>query len=321
MSGRLARDDEVTAWRDEGWVVLDGLIGADEIDAVSADLGEVFPAPSAYHGDPAAARERWLGHPPASHDVFVWPPDGPGFRPEQHRWSAQFPFPGGGMLNRLCVHPALVDFAERALDTADLRLYQATVSGRYAGDANYEQPMHTDRNHSWLPAGSETPWWQLQMFVYLSDVHPGNAPTHVVPLADSQGRATTVWGVMPSQDPALYAAERPAAGPRGSVLAYRSNVFHRGVDLTEAGASRFMMGVCFKTAGQDWIGFNVNPSVSTSLEWVSFAEGSTPRELALFGFPPPGHPIWDDALLDETATLYPKLDLEPWRAALRNRQR
>jgi hypothetical protein len=209
-----------------------------------------------------------------------------------------------------------VDFAERALETKDLRLYQTGISGRYAGDTNYEQPMHTDRNHSWLPARGRPPWWQIQLFVYLSDVTPGNAPTHVVPLAGSRGRATTVWGVMPDQDPDLYAAEQPAVGRRGSVLAYRSDVFHRGVDLTDAGSSRFMMGLAFRAAGQDWIGFNVAPSNSTSLSWVAFVESCTPRELALFGFPPPGHPIWDAGFLDETAARYPNLDLTPWRAAL-----
>jgi hypothetical protein len=316
MTGRLARDDEVKAWQDDGWVLLDGLVGTDEIEPATADLSEMFPSPSAYHADPAGETERWLGQPPPPRDSFVWPPDGPGFRPEQHRWRAQFPFPGSGALNRLCVHPAIVDFAERALLTNDLRLYQAGVSAKYTGGANYEQPMHTDRNHSWLPARPEPPWWHLQVFLYLSDVHAGNAPTHLVPLKASAGRATTVWGIMPGQDPDIYAAERPTPGVRGSLLAYRSDVFHRGVDLTEPGGSRFLLGVSFKVAGQDWIGFDAPQSRSTALSWAAFVEGSTPRELALFGFPPPGHPIWDTSLLDQTAERYPKFDLTPWRAAL-----
>ena len=72
----------------------------------------------------------------------------------------------------------------------------------------------------------------------------------------------------------------------------------------------------FKTAGHDWIGYHTAQSRSTGREWVTFVEGSTPRELALFGFPPPGHPIWDAALVDATARLYPRLDITPWRAAL-----
>ncbi|MHB8463222.1 MAG: hypothetical protein ACYDH6_21735 [Acidimicrobiales bacterium] len=316
MGWRLASDDEVKAWQEDGWVLLDGLVPTDEIDAATGDLDEMFPSPTAFHADPEGETERWVGVPAQSRDAFVWPPDGPGFRPEQHRWSAQFPFPGSGALNRLCVHPAIVDFAERALATEDLRLYQAGVSARYSGLTNYEQPMHTDRNHSWLPAGDAAPWWNLQTFLYLSDVLPGRAPTRLVRLRDAPGRATTVWGVMPAQDPELYAAEEAAPGARGSLLAYRSNVFHRGADLTEPGASRFLLGVAFKTAGQDWIGFDSPQSRATSPDWASFVEGLGPRQLELFGFPAPGHPIWDAALLEQTGQRYPKLDLSPWWSAL-----
>lgn len=315
MTGRLADDDEVRAWQDGGWVLLEGLLSTDEIDAATADLADMFPPPDAFHADPSGETERWIGRPPAPHG-FVWPPDGPGFRPEQGRWRAEFPFPGSGALNRLCVHPAIVDFAGRALQSTDLRLYQVLSTAKYTGFTNYEQPMHTDRNHSWLPARPEAPWWHLQAFVYLSDVGPGNAPTHLVPLGGSAGRPTTVWGVMPAQDPDLYAAERSVPGARGSVLAYRTDVFHRGVDLTEPGGGRFILGLGFKLAGQDWIGFDAPQSRSTSPDWVAFVERSTPEQLALFGFPLPGHAIWTAGLLDQTADRYPALDLAPWRAAL-----
>ena len=39
MSSRLATDAEVARWREEGWVLLDGLIGTEEIDAAADDLG------------------------------------------------------------------------------------------------------------------------------------------------------------------------------------------------------------------------------------------------------------------------------------------
>src|SRR5262249_39985558 len=80
------------------------------------------------------------------------------------------------------------------------------------GETNYEQPMHTDRNHSWLPAKNQPPWWHLETFLYLSDVDEGSAPTHIVSRRDSGDRATTVPLVMPKRDPELYAAERPAPG-------------------------------------------------------------------------------------------------------------
>ena len=314
MAPRRARADEVARWRDDGWVLLDGLVPADEIDAAAVDLGEMYPSAAAYHADPAGETERWRGRPAEPRDEFVWPPDGPGFRPEQHRWNVDFPFPGSGALNRLCVHPAIVDFAERALETTDLRLYQTHTSAKYTGFTNYEQPMHTDRNHSWLPI-AEPPWRHLETFLYLSDVRDGVAPTRLVTLRDSTGRDPTVPLVMPKGDPALYAAERPAAGPRGSLLTYRTDVFHRGVDLTEPGGARFLLALAFKPADEDWVGYATAQSRATSPAWTAFVEGSTPRELGLFGFPPPGHPVWSPRLLEATAERYPELDLGPWRAA------
>ena len=315
MRGKRASDDEVAAWHDEGWVLIDGLVPTDDIDAATPDLWHMFPTGEQYHADPDGERERWIGRPATRPEIYTWPPDGPGFRPEQHRWQGPFPFPGAGALNRLSVHPAIVDFAERALQTTDLRLYQIHTSAKYGGETNYEQPMHTDRNHSWLPAKNEPPWWHIETFLYLSDVDEDNAPTHLVPRRAAGDRATTVPLVMPNRDPELYAAERSAPGVRGSLLAYRTDVFHRGVDVKSPDGARFILALAFKPAGVDWIGYQSYQSVSTSLDWVKFVGGSTPRELELFGFPPPGHPIWDAALLDATAERYPDLDLTPWRDA------
>lgn len=319
MSAGSAREEDVATWHDHGWVLLDGLVSTEDIDAAVPDLRLVFPTPEQYHADPAGETERWLGRPPPSREPYTWPAQGPGFRPEQHRWTHEFALPGTGALNRLCVHPAIVDFAERALETTELRIYQAQVAAKYTGLTNYEQPMHTDRNHSWLPPRPEPPWWHVEAFLYLSDVDDGTAPTHLVSVQDSGGRTTTVPLIMPDADPALYAAERPAAGVRGSLLAYRPDVFHRAVDLTAPHGARFLLNVSFKVAGEDWIGYHTAQSRATDPDWVTFVEGSTARDLALFGFPPPGHPIWDRAFLDATAERYPKLDLAAWRAALESR--
>lgn len=316
MNGRLARDEEVSAWRDNGWALLEGLIATDEIDATTGDLWEVFPTPEQYHADPDGQMARFgkLGA-TTLRLPYPAPATGPATRVEQFRWRAEFPFPGSGSLNRLCVHPAIVDFMERALQSTDLRLYQVQANAKYTGDANYEQPMHTDRNHSLLPPRMEPPWWHVETFLYLSDVHDGVAPTHVVSLQDSAGRSTNSR-FMPAEDPDLYAAERAAGGQRGSLLVYRPDVFHRGVDLVEPGGSRFLLNLSFKVAGQDWIGYHAVQSRTITRDWIRFVESSTPREVELFGFPAPGHPIWTAALVEATAERYPKLDVRPWRDAL-----
>ena len=316
MTSRRATETEVDTWRRDGWVLLDGLVGTEDVDAAADDLAQAFPTSAAYHADPERVTREWRGTRADPVEVFQWPDDGPGFRPAQHRWMAAFPFGGGGALNRLCVHPAIVDFAERALEDDDIRLYQAHASAKYSGVTNYEQPMHIDRNHSWLPAGTAAPWWNLEGFLYLSDVGDDDNPTRLVSVRHSAHLGESTPVVMPDTDPALYRSEVRASGVRGSYLAYRSDVFHRAAPFGSEGTARFVLALAFKRAGQDWIAYDQAQSDSTGAEWISFAEQATPRELALFGFPPPGHPIWTEELLGQVAVRYRGLDLTPWRAAL-----
>ena len=316
MTSRQATDAEVSAWREDGWVLLEGLIGTEEIDALTEDLREIFPRAEDLHADPDGVTERWLGHPVQPKEVFVWPDEGPGFRPDQQRWAAAFPFAGTGALNRMCVHPSIVDFAERALDNNEIRLYQAHLSAKYAGVTNYEQPMHVDRNHSWLPAGSESPWWNLEGFLYLTDVTDDDNPTRLVTVGETVHIDSPYGVVMPNMEPGVYSAERPAPGVRGSYLAYRSDTWHRGAPFGSGTGARVVLAVAFKNASVEWIGYDTQQSRSTGIEWTVFVESSTPRELELFGWPPPGHPVWDERLVERTQERYPALDLGPWRKAL-----
>jgi hypothetical protein len=307
----LADDEEVRTWQEDGWVLVEGLIGTDDIDAAADDMYQHFPSAEAYHADPEGVTQKWLSRPRQLSDP-IWPDEGPGFRDEQHAFQGRFPFRGSGKMNRLTVHPSLVNFVERALGSEDVRVYQVGASAKYTGVTNYEQPMHTDRNHSWLPPRSEPPYWFMEGFLYLSDVNEGEAPTHLVKTSLTQDRSSNTVLYMPNDDPELYALERPANGVRGSFLAYRNDVFHRAVDLTAPGGSRFLINVSFKVAGHDWIGYDSLQSHASESEWIRFAEKSSPRELALYGFPEPGHPVWTKSLLAETAAKYPKLDMTPW---------
>jgi len=313
---RVATDDEVATWREEGWVLVEGLIGTDEIDAAADDLGLLFPTVEEYFADPDGELERRRGRPLLPKEAYAWPDEGPGFRAEQQQWMGAFPFGGNGALNRLCVHPSLVDFAGRALDTDDLRLYQAHATAKYAGLVNYEQPMHTDRNHSWLPPVGHAPWWNLTGFLYLSDVTPDENPTLIVSTRDTANIDPPFPVLLPNMDRDIYDLERPAPGVRGSYLAYRSDVWHRGAAFGGSHTARYTLGLSFKRGDHEWIGYDTQQSRSTGEPWTNFVEGSTPRDLALFGFPGPGHLIWTDELLAETQKRYPKLDLTPWREAL-----
>ncbi len=209
----------------------------------------------------------------APKEDYVWPKKGPGFRSEQQRWAGTFPFEGSGALNRLCVHPSLIDFAERALESTELRLYQAQASAKYSGLTNYEQPMHTDRNHSWIPAVGQAPWWNLTGFLYLTDVTWDENPTKLVSVRDSATVDSPYPVILPQMDPHLYAAEQSAPGVRGSYLAYRSDVWHRGAAFGTPRTARFNLGLAFKRAGQDWIGYDTQQSRSTGARVDPFRRG------------------------------------------------
>ena len=56
MGGRRARDDEVAAWRDDGWVVIEGLVDTDEVDEARADLHLLFATPERYHAESREVR-------------------------------------------------------------------------------------------------------------------------------------------------------------------------------------------------------------------------------------------------------------------------
>jgi hypothetical protein len=120
----------------------------------------------------------------------------------------------------------------------------------------------------------------------------------------------------PDDYPDLYGAEVPASGPAGSILAYRPDVYHRGVRMTAPGAARFMLHVSYKPAATDWLGSFGLPDAGEDLSWYRFMGGATVRQLTVLGFPAPGHPYWTAQTLDGVAARYPMLDPSPWRGAV-----
>jgi hypothetical protein len=44
-----------------------------------------------------------------------------------------------------------------------------------------------------------------------------------------------------------------------------------------------------------------------------FIERTTPRQREVLGFPPPGHPYWNEETLGALELRYPKMDMAPYR--------
>ena len=152
-------------------------------------------------------------------------------------------------LNRLAVHPDLVDAAERYLQTTELHLYKVELWAKYAGAVNYDQPLHRDYgSHSLVVPRPEPRYQQLTTFIYLSDVTEEDGPTRIVPYEDGKDVPYTPL-YMPFGS--LADAEVACTGPAGSLLVYRTDILHRGSDMTGSGRSRFSHPRRLPGAGHD----------------------------------------------------------------------
>lgn len=299
--------NEALQWQTEGFVLLDELVPRSEIVAALAEIATLttndslgplrradqLGTSSATRGDSGGAR----------------------FRNSQFDGTTLFPLPNCPALNRLFVHPAIVGFAKAALMTDELRLYQSRLWSKVGGHTNYEQPLHCDGNHSLVPTRSEPGFWFVEMFLYLSDVDEHNGAPRIVPLSSANGATSSRADTTRDGAPELYEAERPAPGAAGSLLAYRSDVWHRGTNLAE-GTERHVAVLGFRPADLDWVGFDAHPPLVSSPDFVAFAERCSPEELALFGVPRPGHPYWTAETVAAMGHMYPALDLSPWRSML-----
>jgi hypothetical protein len=282
--------------REHGFMVFEGFLAPDELAAAQDALWLHFPRPEEYFADPAAhtglAGDQWAG--------IVGGP----FR----SWS----------LNRLAVHPDLVDLAERFLGSTDLRLYNAELWAKYEGAVDYDQRHHRDFvNHSLVVPKRAQPATQMQCWILLSDVGEDDGPTKVVPLA--AGERVPYWPTPGNHDitnhlPATAFAEDEVSitGPAGTLFALRSDTLHRGSRMTGAGSTRFTLLADYEVWGTRWTGRVAWAAHATGPDWFEIVERATPRERSLFGFPAPGDPYWDDQTLADTQIRYPGADLRPY---------
>ena len=112
---------------------------------------------------------------------------------------------------------------------------------------------------------------------------------------------------------ALSDVEVPAIGPAGSLLVYRTDILHRGSDITGVRSSRFSLLADYQVRGTTWGGKMAWPKQSPQ-RWSKLIPQCTVRQRDLFGFPRPGDDYWNDQTLAGVALRYPGIDLGPYRA-------
>lgn len=260
----------------------------------------------------AAAREALWLHFPRPEDYFADPGAFPHYAASQFAGVEEFPYRSWD-LNRLAVHPDLVDAAERYLETTDLHLYKVELWAKYAGAVNYDQPLHRDYgSHSLVVPRPGSRYQQLTTFLFLSDVTDDDGPTRIVPYEVGKHVPYTPL-YMPFGS--LADAEVACTGPAGSLLVYRTDILHRGSEMTGAGRSRFSILADFQVRGTTWGGKMAWPRQSPE-RWARFIPQCSVRARDLFGFPRPGDPYWSDETLEGVAARYPGIDISPYREAM-----
>jgi hypothetical protein len=283
-------------WEEDGWCVLERVVPAPVLDAAKVAVSKLFPSAQQMASDSAGEHRRWR-----SWDA-PWP---------------EFPF-RSRTLNGLVVGDTMIDLAQALLGTNDVRMYLAIVTAKYANQpSDYNRLLHTDfPNHTLTVPRPEPGYHQMETFVYLNDVGPRNGATHFVSRELTRHVPVGEHTLNLTDYAHLYEDPSTASAPAGSIVVYRPDVYHRSVDFTDPSESRFMLHVSYKPAGLEWGGYQAWPIKGFSPEWHQFVRQATPRQLAVLGFPGPGHPFWTDETLAGVASRYPDLDLTPWKDAL-----
>ena len=288
---RVPEEKLAEVW-DRGFTVVEGFLDAETLARAREALWEVYPRPEDYFANPEA-------HPRYARSQFA------GIR--------YFPYPSWA-LNRVATHPDLVDAAERFLGSQDIEIYKIELWAKYAGAINYDQMHHRDfGNHTLVVPRLDRVHTQMTTFILLSDVTEHDGPTKFVPI-----QHTRDMPLIPKQLPmgALFDKEVSAEAPAGSLLIYKTDVFHRGSNFTEAGRSRFIMLVDLQQRGWRWNGKMSWPDHADSPHMLDALKQLTPRERDLFGWPPPGSDYWNAQTLRDVAARYPGLDMTPYEAGV-----
>jgi ectoine hydroxylase-related dioxygenase (phytanoyl-CoA dioxygenase family) len=294
---REIAQSDIDHWRQHGYVIIEEFMMPDEVAGARENLARYLPSWGEYmtrapmfsdlHGTSARSTQGWVRY--------------------------EFPYVGDA-LNKVAVHPFLVAFAERLVGHDNIALSHGAVVGKYAGKGDYDQDLHPDYTNNTLAFprdGVEA--IDIPMIVYHTDVTIDLGPTYVVSSELTRHLVTDGRRFHPRAEfPELYAAERPATVPAGSVLIYNMRTFHRGSAMSASEGLRYSQFTAFHTAGSPWLGSTSFQSAGGQPEMDRFLTTASPRERQLVGFPAPADAYWNEETRTGVAARYPGMDMSPY---------
>jgi hypothetical protein len=286
---RVSDEKLAEAW-DRGFALIEGFLDAETLATAREAMWTMFPKPEAYFADPQAHAK---------------------FAASQFAGIRNFPY-AEWALNRLPAYPDLTDAAERFLGATDLEIYKIELWAKYSGAIDYDQFHHRDYgNHTLVIPSPERRHTQMTTFILLSDVTELDAPTKLVSIDKTRDRSISQLRTTFGE---LFDVEEAAVGPAGSLMIYRTDVFHRGSAFKAPGRSRFAMLVDFQERGWPWTGKMAWPNSGNHPGLAEALTRMTPRQRDLFGWPPIGSDYWTPKTLAGVAARYPEMDLTPYGA-------
>lgn len=327
--GRTLSEDLVSRWRNQGAILVSGVIPEELAVRLYRSACAHFPEPG-------------------SNDATGY---------TQFGADLCFPSESDG-LNEVTLHPAIMGAVAELLGATvtDLRLTQSDVWPKYArehGPAsdqdNADQRIHVDYpNHT---LAHPTEWSRpeaVEMIVYLGDEEQCGGATAVVlregeddpayrwPMVDTPGVGdldyvndrSAAEEYFARQRPALagwrselYRRERYVRYRRGDVLFYRHDTWHRGTPL-KPGALRLAHNITYRRAESEWISH-----LHVGWSWSAYRKSkllerliasATLEQRAVLGFPQPGSAYWTEATIDAVEARHGVfgMDMTPYRQAL-----
>ncbi|WP_214414759.1 phytanoyl-CoA dioxygenase family protein [Sphaerisporangium fuscum] len=286
-------DDHLMRYRNDGYVLVEDFMTEEELVAVTSDLSQYFPT----WEELANCPEKW---------------------PELDRTGdgvAELPFKGAS-LNDMSTHPALVDITRRMLGEDQVFLTQSICWAKYAGRTDFEQSLHLDwHDNSLVMPRSDGAFGQLHMILYYSDITEGLAPTTVVPRSAAAGRGAVPWARTKRIDPELYDHELPIYAKTGSLLIFSAHTFHRCSGFSVEEGARVSHHLAWRGIGHEWMSWRGWAQYADHLQMLRWIQRATVEQRSVLGFPPPGHPYWNEESLELVAQRYPHMDLGPYRQA------
>jgi hypothetical protein len=122
-AGAMDLDAARSEWAEQGFSILPGYLGADDLAPALDELDRVFPSADGFHDGTDPRRARFL------EDEFAGIDSLPFVSVE---------------LSLLALHPRIMTLARTLLEDDDLRLYSAEAWAKYTGAADYDQDLHRD---------------------------------------------------------------------------------------------------------------------------------------------------------------------------------